>query len=266
MTVDELYGLPQEDFIAARRELAKQARADGDAEGAAVIEKLAKPTKAAWLVNRLAREHPDEVAALTELGDDLRAAHGGAEGASLRELTQRRTTLIRELVALAGKSLSESITREIEEMLTAAIADEQAGEVLRAGRVASVKDLSIAAAWPGLEIAVPAPKPKPKAEPKSAKPKADAAAARKQALAEAKAKVKAAEGERAAAEKAIAKAEDAVAAAEKKVRDLNQALDAAEVAEMEARRALQVARRDAKDAERAAGQAWRKLQQVEDGA
>ncbi|HVK22342.1 MAG TPA: hypothetical protein VM677_13375 [Actinokineospora sp.] len=261
MTVDDLYGLPQEDFIAARRELAKQARADGDSDAAAAIEKLAKPTKAAWLVNRLARDHPDEVTALTELGDDLRTAHGGGEGATLRELTQRRTSLIRDLVALAGKSLSESITREIEEMLTAAIADPAAGEVLRAGRVASVRDLSIATAWPGLEIAVPAA-PKPKAAP--TKPKVDAAAARKQALAGAKAQVKAAEGERAAAEKAITKAEDAVTAAEKKVRDLNQALDAAEVAEMEARRTLQMARRDAKDAERAAGLAWRKLQQVED--
>ncbi|WP_157368016.1 hypothetical protein [Alloactinosynnema sp. L-07] len=261
MTLDDLYGLPQEDFIAARRDLARQARTGGDPEGAAAIEKLAKPTKAAWLVNRLVREHPDEIATLTDLGDDLRAAHTGAAGESLRELTQRRTTLIRELVGLAGKSLSESITREIEEMLTAAIADSGAGEVLRTGRVSSVRDLSIASAWPGLEIAA-VPRPKPAAKP--APVKVDAAKARREALAAAKAQVKAAEADRAAAEKTIEKTENAVAAAEKEVRDLNQALDAAEVAEMEARRALQVARRDAKDAERAAGLAWRKLQQAED--
>jgi hypothetical protein len=266
VSVDDLYGLPREEFVPARRELARQARVAGDKDAAAAIEKLAKPTTAAWLVNRLARDHPDDIDDLITLGDALRDAHGSGEGTRLRELTQRRTALIRELVGLAGgATLSESITRELEEMFTAAIADEGAGAVLRAGRIASVRDLSMSSAWPGLAIAPPAPKvERPKERSKGDdRSRKDAA---RQALAEAKAQVKAAEVQRAEAEKTIRRAETAVAAAEKKVRDLNAELDAAEVAEMEARRTLQVARRDAKDAERSSGLAWRKLQQVEGSA
>ncbi|SDI90228.1 hypothetical protein SAMN05192558_102590 [Actinokineospora alba] len=272
VSVDDLYGLPREEFIPARRELARQAREAGDKEGAAAIEKLAKPTTAAWLVNRLAREHPDEIESLISLGDELREATGNASGSELRALTRQRTELIGTLVGLAGGTkLTDAITRELEDMFTAAVATPEAAEVLRAGRITTARDLAIAPTWPGLSLSPPskpaakkpAEKPKPRAKPDDARARKAAA---RQALAEAKAQVKAAEAERTAADKAIRKAEDAVTAAEKRVRDLNAELDAAEVAELEARRTLQLARRDAKEAERAAGLAWRKMQQIEESS
>ncbi|WP_156893407.1 hypothetical protein [Actinokineospora enzanensis] len=262
--VDELYTLPREEFVPARRELARRAREAGDREAAARIEKLTKPTTAAWLVNRLVRAHPSEVDALTELGTDLREAHSAAEGARLRELTKQRTELIARLVQLAGDGLSESITRELEEMFAAAVADETAGETLRAGRLASAKDLRVEQAWPGLTLAPAGPTGQAKPTP-AAKPSRDPAATRRRAaLSEAKAAVKDAEAQRADADRQVDAAEEAVTVAEQRVREINELLDEAEHAELDARRRLQTARREAKAAERAAGQAWRKLQQVED--
>ncbi|MFC5289253.1 hypothetical protein ACFPM7_19550 [Actinokineospora guangxiensis] len=258
---DELYSLPREEFTAARKAMAKAARAAGDAQAAAMIDKLAKPTTAAWLVNRLARENPSAVSDLTALGDALRAAHQSADGPALRELTRRRTEVLRELVGQAGQGepLSESITRELEEMFTTALLDESAGARLRTGRIASVRDLSGAPAWPGLEVT-----PVKRAAPAAPRKSRDAAETRKAAIAEAKAAVKAAEGERAKADKAVEAAEKAVAKAEERVREITEQLDAAEAAELEARRGLQLARRGAKEAERAAAAAWRKRQRVEE--
>ncbi|MCP2272865.1 hypothetical protein LV75_005391 [Actinokineospora diospyrosa] len=257
--MDELYGLPREEFVPARRDLVKRLRAAGDRDAAARVEKLPKPTTSAWLVNRLVRTDPAGVDDLVALGDDLRAAHTQADGARLRELAKRRTELVADLVTRAGTDLSESITRELEEMFTTAIADEAAAATLRAGRLGSVRDLQVEQTWPGLTLA-PGPTA-PAASP--AAPRRPARSRSREALAEAKALVKDAESHRAEADRAVTAAEDAVTAAEERVRELNAELDAAEHAELDARRALQTARRDAKAAERTAGQAWRKLQQVE---
>src|SRR4051794_41985373 len=74
--IDALYAADLEDFVGARDALAKQLRADGDREGAAAVKKLPKPTRAAWAVNRLVRERPDEVRALVEAGEALAGAPG----------------------------------------------------------------------------------------------------------------------------------------------------------------------------------------------
>lgn len=263
---DELYALPREEFTAARRELARRVRADGDPHTAAAIEKLPKPTTAAWMVNQVVRRHPDAVAGLVALAADLRAAHEQADGPRLRELTKRRGEVVRELVALAGhgEPVSESITRELEGMFTAAVVDESSAERLRTGCLASVRDLSGAAAWPGLAMAPAAPRTVPPPAPKP-RPRTRREAIRK-AMAEAKAAVKSAEAERAQADRLCADAESRVAAAEERVRELNAQLDEAEAVELEARRTLQMARRAAKEAERAAATAWRRLQQVEEAA
>src|SRR3954466_2958670 len=75
----ELYGLPPEQFTAARNALSKALRDVGDATGSASVKTLRKPTIAAWLANRLVRIASDEVAELTEFGDELRQAHQSAD-------------------------------------------------------------------------------------------------------------------------------------------------------------------------------------------
>ncbi len=69
---DELYGLPPEEFTAARTRYEKEAKAAGARDEAARIHSLAKPTVTAWLANQLARSHHEELEPLLELGAGLR--------------------------------------------------------------------------------------------------------------------------------------------------------------------------------------------------
>ena len=83
----DLYALPPADFIAARDELAGELKDSGEADVAAAVKKLKKPSIVAWAVNAAARVHEDEVAALRETGQALRRAQrkvlsGGSRGVS----------------------------------------------------------------------------------------------------------------------------------------------------------------------------------------
>src|SRR5580698_9622545 len=78
----ELYSADPDGFVARRKELAAQARAAGDAAAAKQITALGKPTKSAWLVNRLVRTDPSVPARLAELAGQLRANATSLDGAS----------------------------------------------------------------------------------------------------------------------------------------------------------------------------------------
>src|SRR3954462_15368047 len=80
---DLLYGIGREEFIGVRDAMVKQVRPH-DRELAGDIGALRKPSVAAWVANRLAREYPDEVGALEDLGSSLREAQVKLEGDALR--------------------------------------------------------------------------------------------------------------------------------------------------------------------------------------
>src|SRR2546423_8305256 len=69
--LDRLYQLPLNEFTAARDELVKRLRAEGERERAQEIKTLRKPTAAVWLVNQLARERPLDVQRLLKAGESL---------------------------------------------------------------------------------------------------------------------------------------------------------------------------------------------------
>jgi len=136
----ELYGLTPDEFTAARNQLAKTV----SGQLGTAIKELRKPTLAAWLANLLVRSDPDGVNALTELGDELRAAHLSADGATLRALTPRRHALVKQLVASAtaearnlGRTVTPTVVDRLTETLDAAIIDPGAAQLLRAGQLTS---------------------------------------------------------------------------------------------------------------------------------
>lgn len=140
----ELYGLPFDEFIAARNERVKRARAGGDRDLAAAIGKLPKPTMAGWLANQLVRAHPAEVDALLGLGATMRQATAALDAAQLRQLSVQQHQQIRALVRRAadlaagsGHSLSDSTTRALQDTLHAALADEQAAHELKLGQLST---------------------------------------------------------------------------------------------------------------------------------
>ncbi|WP_336087201.1 hypothetical protein [Nocardia sp. SSK8] len=137
---DELYGLDPADFVSARTERAAAARADGDRELAAAVTALRKPTVAAWTVNLLARHAPAEIAALLDLGDALRAAQRQLSGDKLRALGTQRQQVVNamtkragELSAEHGRTATEQTLREVGQTLTAALADPDVADRVRAG-------------------------------------------------------------------------------------------------------------------------------------
>lgn len=139
---NELYGLHPSDFTAARNSRVAEARRQGRRYLAGAVKDLRRPSHAAWAVNLLTRQCPQEVERLTELGAHLREAQGALSGNELRTLGQRRQEVVSGLAqrvrALArenGNGISETIQREVESTLTAALIDADAGAALRSGRL-----------------------------------------------------------------------------------------------------------------------------------
>ncbi|MGY1831958.1 hypothetical protein ACI8AA_16235 [Geodermatophilus sp. SYSU D01180] len=139
---EELYAVPPGQFVAARTEAARRARAAGDRALAREIGALGRPSTAAWACNVLVREQPDEIAGLVELGDLLREAQQTLAGDELRQLGTQRSRLLAALTRRArvvaagrGTPLSDAVADQVEETLRAALADPDAGEALLGGRL-----------------------------------------------------------------------------------------------------------------------------------
>ncbi len=139
---DELYGLPPEEFTAARTRYEKEAKAAGDRAGAAAIHSLAKPTVTAWLANQLVRAHRAELEPLLELGGALRDATQNLDGDQLRDLSRQQQKVMyalvqqaRALARAAGRSVSEDAVRGLEDTLRAALGDELAARFVLLGRL-----------------------------------------------------------------------------------------------------------------------------------
>lgn len=136
---DALYAGPVEAFTDARNAAAK---AVGDKELAAQVKKLKKPSVAAWAVNLLVRRESDQIDTVLGLAGQLRAAAEALDGEELRALTRQRrqltsalATAARSLARDAGVRLTGPVVDQIEGMLTAAMLDPVAAQVVRTGRV-----------------------------------------------------------------------------------------------------------------------------------
>ena len=240
----ELYEAEPDGFTARRQELADGARDSGQPDVAKQIAGLRKPTRSAWVVNRLVRTEPDVRSRLDALAADLRAA---ADGARLRELTTARSRLVDELTqaALAGLPAPPAALREeVTATLDAAIADPDVaarlGTLVRAEQYAGFGTMAFAAAPPA-----PAPT-------KKAKDPAEAAAER-----EARRQEKINSNERSLAE--ARRALEAALAAEHDLEDTVRGLEA-QLAD--ARQRLAEARRQSYRAESRQQRATRELDRL----
>ena len=74
--LDELFAPEPKDFTATRDALVRDSRPPTATDEAAEVKALRKPTVAVAAVNRVARTHADQVAALVEIGDRARRAAG----------------------------------------------------------------------------------------------------------------------------------------------------------------------------------------------
>ena len=147
----ELYRLDPDEFMARRQDLAASAREAGHAAAAKQIAALRKPTRSAWLVNRLVRADPTVAQQIAALAADLRDAERAMDGARIRDLSAARRRLVDDLTAQALAPLEAppfALREEVLATFDAAIADP--------GVAASLGTLVRAAHWAGFGL-TPAP-------------------------------------------------------------------------------------------------------------
>jgi hypothetical protein len=138
--IDRLYGLPVEEFTAARNDLAKRLRAEGERAAPARVKELRKPTVAAGMVNRLARAERMNMRALLTAGERLRRAQaklltGGSPKAVHKAADDERNALSALLGAARREGATEPVLRKVEQTLRAAAIDEDARELIKEGRL-----------------------------------------------------------------------------------------------------------------------------------
>ena len=213
----ELYEADPDGFTARRQELADGAREAGQPAVAKQIAALRKPTRSAWVVNRLVRADPEVRSRLDALGADLRAA---ADGARLRELTTARSRLVDELTRAALASLPAppaALREEVTATFDAAIADPEVaaslGTLVRAARYAG---------FGGFAAAPSAPAPKKTKAP--AEPAAEREARRQERIKEAERALADADRDLESATAAERDLEDSVRDLEAQLADLRQRL------------------------------------------
>lgn len=246
----ELYGLTPEEFIPRRKELVAQARAAKDRPLATSIGQLRRPTRSAWLLNLLAREEPDQIESLLEIGAALADAQRRRSGDDLRRLAKDRRVAVeaatRRAVAVGAAhehTATEATSTEITQTLTAALADAEVADSLRAGRLTSAAsyggfgpDATDLSAWvvaPTTTDADNSAAEEPAVDEEAAKEAAAAAAAQEAAE---QARTAADEAEK-AADEATEKADQLADRVEELKAELAQATTAADGAQRDARTA-----------------------------
>ncbi len=273
---DELYALPPAAFTATRDAFVAQARERGDRAEAAELAGMKRPTQGAWLVNLFALRKPAAVAELIDLGEEIRAAQGTVPPTQLRDLSARRRRSLDAALAacttLATGAGESAPTRaqlgEVETTLAAAMADEAAAQVVRAGRV--IKALRYSGFGDGFGATAPArsggapPATRGAASGRSAttRPAADHDA-HQQAAQQQEAMQREALLRRAAAQQRLDEAEQALAAADGAERAANAEVDrvTGEIARLrELLEAAQLAARAARQARLTAERAYESAQ------
>jgi septal ring factor EnvC (AmiA/AmiB activator) len=171
---DGLYALRPDEFTAARNALAKETKPD-DAELAAEVQALKKPSPAAWVINVLTRHRRDALVELVQLGATMREAQADLDRASIAELSKQRRQVVaamaRDAADLAqelGQKVTQPVVDEVAQTLQAALSDELAAGAVLSGRllrgletVGTEVDVTDAVAAPG-DLAIPKAPPRPK--------------------------------------------------------------------------------------------------------
>jgi hypothetical protein len=164
---DELFGLPPEEFVATRDEVARRLRREGDTEAARRVKALRRPSLSAWAVNQLARSQQRALEGLLVAGERLRAAHqaalaGGGDAADLRAATRAEREAVAGLVSAAldrlreaGHPTTETTRDRIAATLHAGAASPEAADLVRHGRLTADLDPSGFGAAPGGPAAAP---------------------------------------------------------------------------------------------------------------
>jgi hypothetical protein len=234
-----VYQAPFEEFVARRDALAKQLRTEKRKDDAALVKALRKPSRMAWVLDRVAGEHAESI-------DRLAAAIAAAQTAvDLRSALEMVKDAVRAVAAL-GARVAVGAGNPIEPntiatAVYAIIGDASAFAEWRAGRLVDMPEgggldlLTALSPRPSIAETKPSPKPAPRAiEPPKEDPRIALAAA--------------ARAELRRAEQSLEVAREQVEQATESVRDARAKLESAEQAVRRAQSELEVQRKHAESA------------------
>jgi hypothetical protein len=181
--IQGLYGLPLQEFTAARNALAKRLKKEGSKDDAEEVAGLPKPTVSAWAVNHLFTVEPERMEELLASGERARKALreilSGGDAGALRDAIQEARDLANDLRDRAVEALSAegnrpgpAIVERIATNLQSLAFSPVAEPVLQRGwmdvdlppvgfEVLAGLQLAALPARPKREPAKPAPKPHP---------------------------------------------------------------------------------------------------------
>jgi hypothetical protein len=251
---ERLYGLEPEEFVAARDAAAKSLRGDGRKAEAAAVAKLRKPSVAAWIVNRLARDEAGLIEALLDAGGKLREVQlAGAAASDLRAAIEAEAkaldALMKRAGRIAGHGREAALERARDTLHAAALDPDLAGDVQRGVVVREQQAIGfpLGAALPARPAAPSKPSKRKRgamAEPEPVRDEvaakrleraAKAAAAAAEKLDRAEQGLERASGELAQAKEELTRAKRALTAAERRAEGAERAAAAAERARDAAR-------------------------------
>ena len=142
--IRRLMATPPGEFVAARNQLAKTLRADGDKDTAKAVAALRRPSVADWVFNVLATDEPDAIDGFADAATEVQAAQAaaieGRAGGDIREAMRALRDRTGALVALArprlkqpGLPASGSSVGDLTSRLAEIAGSEAATELLRSG-------------------------------------------------------------------------------------------------------------------------------------
>jgi hypothetical protein len=212
--IDQLFGLPPEEFVPARDLAVRDLRAGGERAEAARVKGLRRPTAAAAAVNRLVREHRSDVRHFLSAAEALRKAQ--LAGRSADEETRREREALDTLVRAGGHQVRQSLQ-------AAAVDGEAARQLLEARLERELEPrgfgtlLDHAPKGPGRARKAPTQPATRKRDDRPARARLERA---RQALADVQAREREAEHAWQRAQAELRKAEQAVAKAERDLANL----------------------------------------------
>jgi hypothetical protein len=156
--LDQLYAAEPEQFVAERKRLERELRDSGRTTEADELAARSKPTVPVFAANRLARERPDDVAALISAGKRLTAAHEAGDPGALRK---EQADLGRRVAGLArAAQLSEPMEQRLGVLLRTGASDPDSADLLRRGVLSEELEPTAFGALAGLSLAPPKERPK----------------------------------------------------------------------------------------------------------
>jgi len=130
LALERLYGASLDDFLALRKQLAAELRSAGEVAASKAVAAAPKPTRTAWALNQISRQHPQLPRALLRARDQASAGSSGdADGLrqAAREYRERLNDVVRaarDLMVQSGMELNAIQLRRMTETLQAACAEE----------------------------------------------------------------------------------------------------------------------------------------------